>query len=51
MPDKAMLIGMVQPLANTGIERRPVITAVAINPVPAVLEIVAKHEFDWVGWV
>ena len=51
MPNKAMLIGMAQPLANTGMERQPVITAIAISPVTASLEIVTKHGFDWVSWV
>ena len=43
MSDKDMPIGKAQPLSNTGIERMPVITTVAINPVPTAFEIVAKR--------
>ena len=42
MPDKAIPAGKAQPLTYTGIERLPVIAAVAINPVPTAFEIVVK---------
>ena len=45
MLDKAIPIGNAQPPANAGMERLPVITAVAINPVLTVFEIPAKSCF------
>ena len=42
MLDKVMPIGKAQSLVNKKIERLPVITAIAINPVPTTVEIVAK---------
>ena len=43
MLDKVTPIGKVQLLANAGIKRLSVITAVVINPVPIGFEIVAKR--------
>ena len=42
MLDKAMPIGNTQPLEIAEIERLPIITAVAINPVATVFEVVTK---------
>ena len=43
MLDKLGRIGKAQPLSNAGLTRLLVITAVAINPVPTTVEIVAKR--------
>ena len=43
MLNEATPIGKFQPLENSGIERLPAITAVAINLVPIAFEIVAKR--------
>ena len=43
MPDKATPIGKNQTLGNARIERLPVITSAAINPVPTPFETVPKR--------
>ena len=43
MPDKATSIGKAQPLATAGMERLPVITAAAANPMPITFAIVANR--------
>ena len=43
MLNEATPIGKFQSLENSGIERLPAITAVAINLVPIAFEIVAKR--------
>lgn len=42
LPERATTTGRPYTLENTGIERLPVITAVQINPVPKIFEIVVK---------